>query len=121
VPDGASLFEQDPDAVWDPNAGPVVDGVPLGGIVGSLFNPPNSSPRVVAIPLVNPDDISEVLKGGKSTVLITNIAGFFIERVDGPPGGGVVGRMVTIPSLRSGEGGSPAGPASWLVNISLIR
>jgi hypothetical protein len=110
-----SLVGRDPDAFWNPelNGG-------RGGVDGSAFE---TSPRIVAIPLVNPDMVAEFNKGGRTSVPIANIAGFFVEGMStgsGPQG--VVGRLVTLPGLLT-EGPPSEGeiPSTFLVNISLIR
>jgi hypothetical protein len=112
-----SLVGRDPDAYWDPDIGPIgPDGTHLGGVAGSAFE---TSPRIVAIPLVNPELVVEANKGGRTTVPIANIAGFFVEGMDSD-GKGVVGYLVTLPGLLSAGTGS-ATPSSFLVNISLVR
>jgi Flp pilus assembly protein TadG len=110
--DSDSLYNQDPTAFWDPtmNGG-------RGGVNGSAFA---VSPRIVAVPLVNPDIIAEVNKGGRTTVPISNIMGFFIEGMT-PDNKGVMGRLMTMPGLMS-VGEVEIGPESaFLINISLIR
>jgi len=110
--DSDSLYNQDPTAFWDStmNGG-------RGGVNGSAFA---VSPRIVAVPLVNPDIIAEVNKGGRSTVPISNIMGFFIEGLTAD-NKGVVGRIMTMPGLQS-VGAAPIDPESaFLINISLIR
>ena len=50
------------------------------GIVGSTFSPPTSSPRVVAIGVMDVDDyLSRNPTGSNGTVRLVNIYGFFIE------------------------------------------
>jgi hypothetical protein len=52
-------------------------------------------------------------------VPISNIAGFFVEGLDGS-GKGVVGRLVTMPGLVA-AGGPNIGPAPFLQAIVLVR
>jgi len=92
--DEDSLINQDPDAYWNPDLN---DG--RGGVAGSMYK---TSPRIVAIPLINPELATEANKGGRTTVPIANIMGFFVEGMDGKD---VRGRLVTIPNLKSS--GSP--------------
>jgi hypothetical protein len=109
--DADSLVQQDPTAVWDPslNGG-------KGGVANSAFP---VSPRIVAIPLVNPDVMAEVQKGGRTSVPISNILGFFVEGMDAS-NKGVVGRLMTMPGMVT-AGGNPVGPASFLKAIVLVR
>lgn len=110
--DEDSLVNQDPGAYWDTtlNGG-------RGGVAGSAFA---TSPRIVAVPLVNPDMIAEANKGGRATVPVANIAGFFVEGMSAD-NKGVVGRLVTMPSLQS-SGAGPISPASaYLYTIQLVR
>jgi hypothetical protein len=110
--DSDSLYNQDPTAYWDET----MNG-DHGGVNGSAYA---VSPRIVAVPLVNPDIIAEVNKGGRTTVPISNIMGFFIEGLTAD-NKGVVGRLMTMPGLKS-VGGAPIGPESaFLITISLIR
>jgi hypothetical protein len=87
VDDNDSLVNQDPSAYWDSslNGG-------AGGVAGSKFS---VSPRIVPVPLVNPDLMAEVMKGGRDSVPISNIMGFFIEGLSADKKG-VVGRLCAI-------------------------
>jgi Flp pilus assembly protein TadG len=106
--DADSLINQDPGAYWD---------TATGTVKGSAFA---NSPRIVAVPLVNPDDMTQVHKGGRTSVPIENIMGFFVERYDTGTKA-VVGRLVTIPGMMVG-GGSSVGPESGFMQaIILIR
>jgi Flp pilus assembly protein TadG len=109
-----SLIQRDPGAYWDAslNGG-------FGGVAGS-----NSgvSPRIVAVPLIDPDVMTAFQKGGRTTVVISNIMAFFIERYDGPPNNTVVGRLVTTAGLfQVGSGPPIGGQSSFLQAIILIR
>jgi hypothetical protein len=101
-------------------------------IIGSSFSPPTSSPRVVAIGVMDIDDyLSRNPTGSNGTVRLVNIYGFFIEgmgEVDPDTGamslsaGGkaVIGRLIRIPSIGSGSSVLPA-TSSFLVKIILVR
>ena len=111
---GPSLINQDPTATWVDPDGPG----PLPGYVDSPFA---ISPRIVAIPLVNPDALMESFKNGKTTVPIGNIAGFFIEGVMGSGVNQTVyGRLMTMPGLKA-EGEDTNAPSAFLRLITLIR
>jgi hypothetical protein len=105
---GASLINQDPGAYWDEES---------QSVQGSAFS---SSPRIVAIPLVNPDQIAEAQSGGRSTVRISNIAGFFIEGMSAD-NKGVVGRLVSMPALDVNGVGDIDPNAAFLFVIQLVR
>ena len=111
--DADSLYNQDPGAYWDPT----LNG-DRGGVAGSAFA---TSPRIVAVPLVNPDALMQTFKDGRTTVPISNIAGFFVEGVIGHGvNQTVVGRLMTIPGLKtSGSGGNA--PSTFMLNITLVR
>jgi hypothetical protein len=106
-----SIVNQDPGAHWDStlNSG-------RGGVAGSAFA---VSPRIVAIPLVNPDAVADAAKNGRATVPIANIMGFFVEGVTGK--GGVLGRLITIPGLKATGGPTLSGSSSFMKVIALVR
>lgn len=109
-----SLVNKDPNASWlqSLNGG-------KGGVTGSAFP---VSPRIVPVPLVDPDLMAEVMKGGRTTVPISNIMGFFIEGYDNSAKT-VVGRLMTaVGVLKIGTGSSNIGPQSaFMQAIILIR
>jgi putative Flp pilus-assembly TadE/G-like protein len=110
---GPSLINQDPGAFWNPalNGG-------RGGVDGSAFP---TSPRIVAIPLVNPDALMQSFKNGSTTVPIGNIAGFFIEGVTGSGVNQTVnGRLMTMPGMKA-EGPPTSAPSPFMIQITLIR
>ena len=79
------------------------------------------SPRIVAVPLINPDALMAAFKNGRTTVPIGNIAGFFIEGVTGSGVNQVVtGRLMTMPGFKT-EGSGGDAPSTFMRNISLIR
>jgi Flp pilus assembly protein TadG len=112
--DADSLYNQDPTAYWDQT---LKGG--LGGVANSKYP---VSPRIVAIPLVNPDALMEAFKNGRTTVPISNIAGFFVEGVKGNGvNQRVIGRLMTMPGLKTEGGATGGAPSTFTFNISLIR
>jgi len=105
---------------------------PGTGIVGSAFDPPTKSPRVVPIGMIDIDDyLSRNPTGSNGTVRLVNIYGYFIEGMgDVDPttgnmtlranGKAVIGRIITIPALATGSSPLPAN-ASFLRSIILVR
>lgn len=121
-----ALVERDPNARWSECAPPdctpgIVDSCAPGlcpaGVNGSLVYMPQS-PRIVPIPLFNIDEYFAGAPTGKSTVTITNIAGFFVEGMDSD--GNVVGRLVAYPGLTKGSS-SVDETAAFLRQIILVR
>jgi hypothetical protein len=109
--DPDSLVNQDPGAHWDPN----LYGYGKGGVTGSAYG---VSPRIVAVPLVNPDIMMEVQKGGRTSVPIANIMGFFIEGYDSGTKS-VTGYMCSMPGkLVAGAGGVEG---TFLKTVILVR
>jgi len=105
-----SLYNQDPTAWWDEslNGG-------RGGVADSCCP---SSPRIVAVPVVNPDLMALRNESGHANVVISNILGFFVE---GYIDHKVVGRLVTMPGLMA-SGGATVGPESaFMKMITLVR
>jgi len=108
-----SIVNRDPTAVWDTTLNP-----PYGGIANSAFG---VSPRIVLVPLVNPDQMAEVNKGGRTTVTISNIMGFFVEGYNTSTKT-VVGRLVTTAGqMKIGTSPPIGGTSSFLQAIVLIR
>ena len=95
-----ALVEQDPDAKWDPTTKTVIDScVDDGSCPGYT-----QSPRIVPVPLFDPDDYQVGKTQGRTTVKIVNILGFFVAD-QGKGGDDVKGYLMTQPSLfMSGKG-----------------
>jgi len=106
--DADSIIQQDPGAYWDPTLN---DG--HGGVAGSCCG---VSPRIVAIPLVNPDIMADAQKGGRTSVPIANIMAFFVEDYEDK---GVKGRLITMPGKFDSSGGTADG--AFLQTIILVR
>jgi hypothetical protein len=82
----ADLIQLDPAAFWD-----VTANGGQGAIVGSAFA---VSPRVVAIPMFDPDLFQSTAASGSPQVRVANIFGVFIEGVESRT---VIGRIVSVP------------------------
>jgi hypothetical protein len=108
--DDDSIVNQDPDAHWDPTMN---DG--HGGVAGSKYA---VSPRIVAVPLVNPDAMIAANKNGYASVPISNIMGFFIEGYEAK---GVKGRLMTMPGMFKAGAGAGENPGTFLKSIVLVR
>jgi hypothetical protein len=103
-----------------------------GGIVGSSYNPPWSSPRVVPIGVLDIDSyLAPDPTGANGVVKLVNIYGFFVEGMgDVDPNGNitlnqnsgksVIGRIMTIPGLGGGSSSLPAS-SSFLIKVMLVR
>jgi hypothetical protein len=108
-----SIVKKDPTAIWDSSLNP-----PYGGIANSGYG---VSPRIVLVPLVNPDEMASFQKGGRTTVTISNIMGFFIEGYD-KSAKSVTGRLVTTAGqMKLGTLPPVGGTSSFLSAIVLIR
>jgi hypothetical protein len=110
--DTNSLINQDPGAHWDTtlNGG-------HGGVAGSAFA---VSPRIVAIPVVNPDAMILANKNGLATVPLANIIGFFVDSYD-TSSKSVIGYLMTMPGKYVAAGGSPGPGGTFLRSIELVR
>jgi hypothetical protein len=127
--DKDSLFSKDKSAHWDPSA---FGG--KGAIVSDDY-PMNASPRIIPLPVINPDDFFKSDPNGHTSLTVHNILGFFIEGVMDKSGtkyynedavkakGGqsiTFGRLVTVPGFYAG--GNVVDPsASFIKQIVLIR
>jgi hypothetical protein len=110
--DADSLLNKDPTARWDPSA-----NGGRGGVVDSAYR---TSPRIVAVPLIDPDQVAQLNNDARRTLRISNIMGFFVEGYD-TPSKSVIGRLMTIPGLKT-VGASPiGGESAFMHTISLIR
>jgi hypothetical protein len=110
----ADLIAQDPGASWNTslNGG-------LGGIQGGCqaAGTCTKSPRVVAIPVYNPDVFHAGTPHGRTDITVIKILGFFMERMQGND---VVGRLMSYPTVpRGGTSQTPA--TAFVISIALVR
>jgi hypothetical protein len=108
------LIAQDPGARWDTslNGG-------QGGIAGGCMANGGCglSPRLVAIPVFNPDAYDEGRASGRVTIEVVKVLGFFIEGMQGQD---VIGYLCPYPSApRTGTTNTPG--AAFIVSIALVR
>jgi hypothetical protein len=115
-----ALVAQDPGAYWDPDAN---DG--KGGIGGGCMatNPPSCtttngmSPRLVPIPVFDPDVYDKGKASGRQDIQITKLVGFFVLPMNGKDVEGYLMDYPTVPVA-----GPPAPPgATFLISIALVR
>jgi len=112
----ADLIAQDPYARWDTSANNGLGGI-TGGCMADPVSPCGLSPRLVAIPLFNPDLYDAGRGSGRIEITVTKVLGFFIV---GLQGNDVVGRLMTYPTAaRRGTSETPG--ASFLISIALVR
>jgi hypothetical protein len=97
----ADLIAKDSGARW------------VNGEVVSTFRP---SPRIIVIPVFDPNVYEEGRQHGRLDIKIANFVGFFVEDVQGND---VIGRMVPMTGLVSGNG--PVSPGAYLQAIRLVE
>jgi len=113
--DDDSLYNRDPTAHWEPN----YFGAGKGAVVGAYGV--NNSPRIVPMPVIDPDEFFATDPNGHTSVTIRNILGFFVERQDGHGGHSVtVGRLINVPGQYVG-GGNVDTQSNFITQIILIR
>jgi len=76
------------------------------------------SPRIVAIPLYDTLTYEQAREGGRTTVNIVNILGFFIDQMQGND---VVGYFTTVPALKFNGAGNPNVNTSFAKVVMLVR
>jgi hypothetical protein len=101
-----NLVAQDPNATWNPTT-KLVENSCCG----------NSSPRIVAIALYNPQLYEEGRQNGRSTIVISNFVGFFVA---GMKGNDVVGYMMRYPGQAEGPA-DLSDQSAFLTYVALIR
>jgi putative Flp pilus-assembly TadE/G-like protein len=109
-----ALIAQDPGARWNDTTKAIenscVESTPSCG---------SKSPRLVAIPVFDPDEYDSGKASGRQDIVITKILGFFIE---GMAGTDVIGRLCFYPDVsRIRPGGSNIRASSFVISIALVR
>jgi hypothetical protein len=105
-----ALIAQDSAASWDSANGRVIGGCMSNGDCVK-------SPRIVALPVYNPDAFETARRSGGTTITVTNIVGFFVDRLDG---GNIVGYLVHHPGLPT-EAPRVTDDASFLKAVELVQ
>jgi len=108
------LIDKDRGAVWDESLN---DG--RGGIKGGCMEAGTCdlSPRVVAIPVYDPDAYDVGRASGRIEIHITKVVGFFVNEM---LKGEVNGYIMTYPSApKAGMGGVPGN--NFIVSVALVR
>jgi Flp pilus assembly protein TadG len=99
------LIAQDPAAEWYPAGTSFPGGLQCpdyGGCVYSPANGVNASPRIVPVPVMNPDTYMQD-PNGMSSVTIMNLMGLFIVGMEGSgPTARLIGRIVPAPGIYAG-------------------
>jgi Flp pilus assembly protein TadG len=118
----SELIARDPGATWDfslhGGRGGVAGGCMASGTCCSAGTCTSISPRIIALPVYNPD-LWNQNPPGAATVVVTRIVGFFVERYS-PSFNEVVGRLMIYPVLpRSTMTASPS--SSFVASVTLVR
>ena len=109
------LYDQDKFAKWDPN----LYGTGRGGVAGGCMAAKACvvSPRLVAIPVFNPDAYDKGRASGRIVIEVVKVLGFFIDQIQGND---VYGYITTYPSRpNQGMGGVPGN--NFVVSVALVR
>ena len=109
------LIALDPDAEWDPD----LNGTHRGGVSGGCMGAGTCrvSPRLVAIPVFDPDAYDAGRASGRIVINVVKVLGFFIDEMQGND---VAGYITTYPSEAfAGMGGVPG--ANFVVSVALVR
>ena len=108
------LIDLDPTADWDPALNDNHGGV-SGGCMGA--GTCKISPRLVAIPVYDPDAYAAADAGGRTSLHIVKVIGFFIDRMQGNDVGGWI---TTYPAdANAAMGGVPGN--NFVVSVALVR
>lgn len=109
------LIALDSRATWDPN----LYGTGKGGIKGGCMAEKTCviSPRLIAIPVFDPDAYDLANQNGRTTIKITKVLGFFIDKMQGND---VAGWLMSYPGdANAGMGGVPGN--NFVVSVALVR
>ena len=110
------LIALDPKAWWDPNEKKVKDSCTDDN--SCTTKGLTQSPRIVPVPVFDLDLYMQTGGPGKGSVLIVNILGFFVDKMQGND---VEGYLMTMPDLLVSNGGGVAQNGSFIKAIRLVR
>jgi len=111
-----NLLALDPEAEWDSTLNDGRGGI-RGGCMARLTAPCMVSPRLVAIPVFDPDAYDAGRASGRIVFNITKVLGFFVDQMNGNE---VRGYIMTYPSeAHAGMGGVPG--SGFVVSVALVR
>ncbi len=118
----SELIGRDPGATWNTSLyggrGGVSGGCMASGACCASGTCTGLSPRIVAMPVYNPD-LWDQNPPDRATAVVTRIVGFFIERYS-PANNEVIGRLMVYPALpRSSMTASPS--SSFVSSVTLVR
>lgn len=116
---GQNLINMDPAARWDPSLNGGRGGIVDGCMRTATCPGPQGervTPRLLALPAFNPD-LWDAAPVGSTTVTVTRIVGFFLERIETPALGGRLTIYPVIP--RSTMTADPQ--SSFLASVTLVR
>jgi len=109
------LIALDPYADWDPD----LYGPGKGGVTGGCMGDGTcvTSPRLVAIPVYDPDAYDLAAASGRTTISIVKVLGFFVDRMQGND---VAGWITNYPAeANAAMGGVPGN--NFVVSVALVR
>lgn len=108
------LIALDPNATWN-----VIDKVIENSCVEDTPSCGTKSPRLVAIPVFDPDQYDAGRGSGRVDIVITKVMGFFIEQMVGDD---VMGRLSFYPEEpRANPAGGNIQSSSFVISIALVR
>jgi hypothetical protein len=110
----ADLIAQDPGASWNASLNGGQGGIQGGCQAAATCT---KSPRLVAIPVYNPDVFNAGTPHGRTDITVIKVLGLFLDHMDGND---VVGYLMAYPSLaHSGTSATPG--SSFVVSFALVR
>jgi hypothetical protein len=107
------LIDRDPFARWNPVSNDID-----GSCAESASPCAAMSPRVIAVPLFDPGDFADNRRAGVTSVLVRNIAGFFIESVSATT---ITGYLVRHPGFIQSTAPTVIESSAFLRSILLIE
>jgi hypothetical protein len=107
------LIDRDPFARWNPATNDVE-----GSCADAASPCAAMSPRIVAVPLFDPADFADNRRGGVTSVLVRNIAGFFVDSVSATT---VTGYLVRHPGFIRSTAPAVIEASAFLRTIVLIE